>query len=89
LSPTPTPTSNQASDVHAFLCLSSPTTQFTERVLRLLTEERRAIHRERAKDWKLILNRISVRQQNIEFHFGNGAQEEMWVLELLDSLQFC
>jgi len=50
LSPTPAPTSNQASDVHAFLRLSSPTTQFAEQVLRLLTEERRAIHRERANE---------------------------------------
>ncbi len=48
LSPRPTPTEQQASDVHAFLRLASPTTQFAEQVLRLLTEERRAIHRERA-----------------------------------------
>jgi hypothetical protein len=48
LAPTPTPTSNQASDVHAFLRLAGPTAQFAEQVLRLLTEERRAIHRERA-----------------------------------------
>ncbi len=48
LSPAPTPTSNQALDVHAFLRLAGPTTQFAEQVLRLLTEERRAIHRERA-----------------------------------------
>jgi hypothetical protein len=45
---TPTPTSNQASDVHAFLCLAGPTTQSAEQVLRLLTEERRAIQREGA-----------------------------------------
>ena len=56
LSPTPTPTSNQASDVHAFLRLSSPTTQFAERVLRLLTEERRAIHRERANESRSVVN---------------------------------
>ena len=48
LAPTPTPTQQQASDVHAFLRLAGPTTQFAEQVLRLLTEERRAIHRERA-----------------------------------------
>jgi len=48
LSPTPTPTQQQATDVHAFLRLAAPTTQFAEQVLRLLTEERRAIHRERA-----------------------------------------
>ena len=38
-------------------------------------------------DWKLII--FSVQQRNIEFHFGNGAQEEIWVLELVGSLQFC
>jgi hypothetical protein len=48
LSPTPTPTLQQATDVHAFLRLAGPTTQFAEQVLRLLTEERRAVHRERA-----------------------------------------
>ena len=50
LSPTPTPTMQQATDVHAFLRLAGPTTQFAEQVLRLLTEERRAIHRERANE---------------------------------------
>jgi hypothetical protein len=44
---TPTPTSNQAADVHAFLRLAAPTAQFAEQVLRLLTEDRRAAHRER------------------------------------------
>jgi hypothetical protein len=48
LSPTPTPTQQQATDVHAFLRLAGPTAQFAEQVLRLLTDERRAIHRERA-----------------------------------------
>jgi hypothetical protein len=50
LSPTPTPTSDQAVDVHAFLRLAGPTAQFAEQVLRLLTEERRATHRERANE---------------------------------------
>jgi hypothetical protein len=48
--PTPTRTSNQASDVHAFLRIAAPTTQFAEQVLRMSTEERRAIHRERANE---------------------------------------
>jgi hypothetical protein len=59
LSPTPTLTSNQASDVHAFLHLSSPTTQFAERVLCLLTEERRAIQRERANKSSIFVLVIS------------------------------
>ena len=46
LSPTPSPTTDQAKDCHAFLRLASPTTQFLEQVLRLLTDERRSIHRE-------------------------------------------
>jgi hypothetical protein len=33
---TPTPISDQASDVHAFLCLAGPTAQFTKQVLCLL-----------------------------------------------------
>jgi hypothetical protein len=41
---------HQATDVHAFLRLAGPTTLFAEQVLRLLTEERRAIHRERANE---------------------------------------
>ena len=48
LSPTPTPTSNQASDVHAFLRFAAPASQFVERTLRLLTEDRRSRHRELA-----------------------------------------
>ena len=44
----PTPTEQRATDVHAFLRLASPTAQFSEQVLRLLTDERRALHRERA-----------------------------------------
>jgi hypothetical protein len=48
LQPTPSPTSNQASNVHAFLRLAAPTAQFAEQVLRLLTKDQRAIHRERA-----------------------------------------
>ena len=50
LSKTPSPTSNQAAGCHAFLRLASPTTQFSEQVLRLLTEERRSLHRERANE---------------------------------------
>jgi hypothetical protein len=50
LCPTPTPTTDQATDVHAFLRLASPTTQFAEQVLRLLTEDRRAAHRAHIND---------------------------------------
>jgi hypothetical protein len=55
VAPTPAPTSNQASDVHAFLRLAGPTAQFAEQVLRVLTKERRAIHRERANKSRSII----------------------------------
>jgi hypothetical protein len=48
LSTPPTPTENQGLDVHGFLRFAQPTAQFSEQVLRLLTDERRSSHRERA-----------------------------------------
>jgi hypothetical protein len=50
LSLSPTPTSNQATDAHAFLHIAGPTNQFAEQVFCLLTEECRAIHHECANE---------------------------------------
>jgi hypothetical protein len=52
---TPSPSISQAQDVHSFLRLSSSTTQFAERVLRLLTEDRRAAHRARINDTRRVV----------------------------------
>lgn len=41
---------NQATDVHAFLRFAAPTALFSEQVLHILTEERCAIHCERANE---------------------------------------
>jgi hypothetical protein len=60
--PAPTPISDQASDVHAFLRLAGPTAQFAKQMLRILTEEHRAIHRERANE---------SRSTSIAFAVGN------------------
>jgi hypothetical protein len=51
LSATPSPTSNEAADIHAFIFLASPsTTQFAKHVLHLLTKEHHTAHRKHIND---------------------------------------
>jgi hypothetical protein len=97
ISPVPTPTSDQASDVHAFLRLASPTTQFAEQVLRLLTEERRAIHRERANESRnivtfavgdLVMARVQVNSDAASGTVAKLAYRKRGPYEIVESTGF-